>query len=29
TWMVAPKLIEAGNWDEIGRLVREAVEHTR
>ncbi|MCW8331210.1 bifunctional 4-hydroxy-2-oxoglutarate aldolase/2-dehydro-3-deoxy-phosphogluconate aldolase [Photobacterium sp. SDRW27] len=26
TWMVAPKLIEAGDWDEIGRLVREAVE---
>lgn len=25
TWMVAPKLIEAGDWDEIGRLVREAV----
>ncbi|MBW3695869.1 bifunctional 4-hydroxy-2-oxoglutarate aldolase/2-dehydro-3-deoxy-phosphogluconate aldolase [Vibrio sp. T187] len=27
TWMVAPKLIAEGNWDEIGRLVREAVEH--
>ncbi|MGF1739133.1 bifunctional 4-hydroxy-2-oxoglutarate aldolase/2-dehydro-3-deoxy-phosphogluconate aldolase [Photobacterium satsumensis] len=26
TWMVAPKLIENGDWDEIGRLVREAVE---
>ncbi|OAN13730.1 2-dehydro-3-deoxyphosphogluconate aldolase [Photobacterium jeanii] len=26
TWMVSPKLIEAGDWDEIGRLVREAVE---
>lgn len=26
TWMVAPKLIEAGDWEEIGRLVREAVE---
>ncbi|WP_394250027.1 bifunctional 4-hydroxy-2-oxoglutarate aldolase/2-dehydro-3-deoxy-phosphogluconate aldolase [Vibrio profundi] len=27
TWMVAPKLIADGNWEEIGRLVREAVEH--
>ncbi|WEM41210.1 bifunctional 4-hydroxy-2-oxoglutarate aldolase/2-dehydro-3-deoxy-phosphogluconate aldolase [Photobacterium sp. DA100] len=26
TWMVAPALIENGDWDEIGRLVREAVE---
>lgn len=26
TWMVAPKLIESEDWDEIGRLVREAVE---
>lgn len=25
TWMVAPKLIAEGNWEEIGRLVREAV----
>lgn len=26
TWMVAPSLIENEQWDEIGRLVREAVE---
>ncbi|OEF27554.1 bifunctional 4-hydroxy-2-oxoglutarate aldolase/2-dehydro-3-deoxy-phosphogluconate aldolase [Vibrio rumoiensis] len=26
TWMVSPAMIEAGEWDEIGRLVREAVE---
>ncbi|MDV5169806.1 bifunctional 4-hydroxy-2-oxoglutarate aldolase/2-dehydro-3-deoxy-phosphogluconate aldolase [Photobacterium rosenbergii] len=26
TWMVDKKLIEAGNWDEIARLTREAVE---
>ncbi|AJR09096.1 2-dehydro-3-deoxyphosphogluconate aldolase [Photobacterium gaetbulicola] len=26
TWMVAPTLIENGDWEEIGRLVREAVE---
>lgn len=26
TWMVAPSLIDNGDWDEIGRLVREAVE---
>ncbi|EGQ7784672.1 TPA: bifunctional 4-hydroxy-2-oxoglutarate aldolase/2-dehydro-3-deoxy-phosphogluconate aldolase [Vibrio cholerae] len=26
TWMVAPQLIENEQWDEIGRLVREAVE---
>ncbi|MGF1680047.1 bifunctional 4-hydroxy-2-oxoglutarate aldolase/2-dehydro-3-deoxy-phosphogluconate aldolase [Photobacterium minamisatsumaniensis] len=26
TWMVSPQLIEAGDWDEIGRLIREAVE---
>lgn len=26
TWMVAPTLIENEQWDEIGRLVREAVE---
>ncbi|MFM2587428.1 bifunctional 4-hydroxy-2-oxoglutarate aldolase/2-dehydro-3-deoxy-phosphogluconate aldolase [Vibrio sp. TBV020] len=26
TWMVAPALIENEQWDEIGRLVREAVE---
>ncbi|MGR5062363.1 bifunctional 4-hydroxy-2-oxoglutarate aldolase/2-dehydro-3-deoxy-phosphogluconate aldolase [Photobacterium sp. DNB22_13_2] len=26
TWMVSPTLIENGEWDEIGRLVREAVE---
>ncbi|ELR64851.1 4-Hydroxy-2-oxoglutarate aldolase [Photobacterium marinum] len=26
TWMVAPALINAGDWEEIGRLVREAVE---
>ena len=25
TWMVPVDLIDAGNWDEIGRLVREAV----
>lgn len=25
TWMVPADLIDAGNWDEIGRLVREAV----
>lgn len=24
TWMVDPKLIKAGRWDEIGRLAREA-----
>ena len=27
TWMVAPKLIAEENWEEIGRLVREAVAH--
>lgn len=27
TWMVAPSLIENGQWDEIAKLVREAVEH--
>ncbi|MBV1842334.1 bifunctional 4-hydroxy-2-oxoglutarate aldolase/2-dehydro-3-deoxy-phosphogluconate aldolase [Photobacterium ganghwense] len=26
TWMVAPSLIDNGDWEEIGRLVREAVE---
>lgn len=26
TWMVAPALINAGDWEEIARLVREAVE---
>ncbi|MGF1695502.1 bifunctional 4-hydroxy-2-oxoglutarate aldolase/2-dehydro-3-deoxy-phosphogluconate aldolase [Vibrio kyushuensis] len=26
TWMVSPALIESEQWDEIGRLVREAVE---
>ncbi|MGD8171624.1 bifunctional 4-hydroxy-2-oxoglutarate aldolase/2-dehydro-3-deoxy-phosphogluconate aldolase [Vibrio sp. TRT 21S02] len=26
TWMVSPALIENEQWDEIGRLVREAVE---
>jgi 2-dehydro-3-deoxyphosphogluconate aldolase/(4S)-4-hydroxy-2-oxoglutarate aldolase len=26
TWMVAPSLIENEQWDEIGKLVREAVE---
>ncbi|NOH78621.1 bifunctional 4-hydroxy-2-oxoglutarate aldolase/2-dehydro-3-deoxy-phosphogluconate aldolase [Vibrio sp. RE86] len=26
TWMVSPALIEGEQWDEIGRLVREAVE---
>ncbi|GAB6260132.1 bifunctional 4-hydroxy-2-oxoglutarate aldolase/2-dehydro-3-deoxy-phosphogluconate aldolase [Photobacterium sp. CCB-ST2H9] len=25
TWMVAPQLIDNGDWEEIGRLVREAV----
>ncbi|MGF1790357.1 bifunctional 4-hydroxy-2-oxoglutarate aldolase/2-dehydro-3-deoxy-phosphogluconate aldolase [Photobacterium profundum] len=25
TWMVSPKMIEAGQWDEIGKLVRDAV----
>jgi 2-dehydro-3-deoxyphosphogluconate aldolase/(4S)-4-hydroxy-2-oxoglutarate aldolase len=25
TWMVDKKLIEAGNWDELARLTREAV----
>lgn len=25
TWMVAPALIEQGQWEEVGRLVREAV----
>lgn len=25
TWMVDKKLIEAGNWEELGRLTREAV----
>ncbi|CAK4074870.1 bifunctional 4-hydroxy-2-oxoglutarate aldolase/2-dehydro-3-deoxy-phosphogluconate aldolase [Vibrio sp. 16] len=27
TWMVAPSLIENEQWDEIAKLVREAVEH--
>ncbi|PAU40189.1 2-dehydro-3-deoxyphosphogluconate aldolase [Vibrio coralliilyticus] len=27
TWMVAPKLIENEQWEEIGQLVREAVAH--
>jgi 2-dehydro-3-deoxyphosphogluconate aldolase/(4S)-4-hydroxy-2-oxoglutarate aldolase len=27
TWMVAPNLIENEQWDEIAKLVREAVEH--
>ncbi|MGX1926355.1 bifunctional 4-hydroxy-2-oxoglutarate aldolase/2-dehydro-3-deoxy-phosphogluconate aldolase [Vibrio sp. NH-7] len=27
TWMVAPSLIENELWDEIAKLVREAVEH--
>ena len=26
TWMVDPKLINAGRWDEIGRLAREAAD---
>ncbi len=26
TWMVSPKMIENQQWDEIGQLVREAVE---
>ena len=25
TWMVDKKLIEAGNWEELARLTREAV----
>ncbi|KDM92862.1 bifunctional 4-hydroxy-2-oxoglutarate aldolase/2-dehydro-3-deoxy-phosphogluconate aldolase [Photobacterium galatheae] len=25
TWMVAPQLIDNGDWEEVGRLVREAV----
>ncbi|WP_027252573.1 bifunctional 4-hydroxy-2-oxoglutarate aldolase/2-dehydro-3-deoxy-phosphogluconate aldolase [Photobacterium halotolerans] len=29
TWMVSPALIDNGDWDEIGRLVREAVELVR
>ncbi|MEJ2763048.1 bifunctional 4-hydroxy-2-oxoglutarate aldolase/2-dehydro-3-deoxy-phosphogluconate aldolase [Photobacterium sp. MCCC 1A19761] len=29
TWMVAPTLIEQGQWEEIGRLVREAVALTQ
>ncbi|UTV26692.1 bifunctional 4-hydroxy-2-oxoglutarate aldolase/2-dehydro-3-deoxy-phosphogluconate aldolase [Photobacterium atrarenae] len=29
TWMVAPTLIENGQWDEVGRLVREAVDWTQ
>ena len=27
TWMVAPKLIENEQWEEIGQLVCEAVAH--
>ncbi|QUJ66476.1 bifunctional 4-hydroxy-2-oxoglutarate aldolase/2-dehydro-3-deoxy-phosphogluconate aldolase [Photobacterium sp. GJ3] len=29
TWMVSPALIDQGDWEEIGRLVREAVELVR
>ncbi|UXI00200.1 bifunctional 4-hydroxy-2-oxoglutarate aldolase/2-dehydro-3-deoxy-phosphogluconate aldolase [Photobacterium sp. TY1-4] len=29
TWMVAPALIEQGQWEEVGRLVREAVALTQ
>ena len=29
TWMVSPTLIDTQNWDEIGRLVREAVALTQ
>lgn len=29
TWMVAPKLINGQNWDEIARLTREAAELVR
>lgn len=29
TWMVSPKMIENQQWDEIGQLVREAVELVR
>ncbi|MGZ9899253.1 bifunctional 4-hydroxy-2-oxoglutarate aldolase/2-dehydro-3-deoxy-phosphogluconate aldolase [Shewanella gaetbuli] len=27
TWMLPPKMIADGQWDEIGRLVKEAVAH--
>ncbi|OBT32298.1 bifunctional 4-hydroxy-2-oxoglutarate aldolase/2-dehydro-3-deoxy-phosphogluconate aldolase [Vibrio splendidus] len=27
TWMVPTNLIDEGNWDELGKLVRDAVDH--
>ncbi|MEZ8120253.1 bifunctional 4-hydroxy-2-oxoglutarate aldolase/2-dehydro-3-deoxy-phosphogluconate aldolase [Vibrio splendidus] len=27
TWMVPPNLIDEGKWDELGKLVRDAVDH--